>query len=145
MRRPMSSVAEWLATLGLSEYTDCFAESDVDVSVLHLLTDQDLKELGVSLYCPAELPSSGDRASKMATYVTFPAAAAAFSTAGTRRCLERQLSYRSKLSPEDTSLIVWLIRRPLAFTEADFRLVWHVRPGIVHAQKAANILAGASN
>jgi class 3 adenylate cyclase/tetratricopeptide (TPR) repeat protein len=45
----MSSLAEWLATLGLSEYTDGFAENDVDISVLHLLTDQDLKELGVSL------------------------------------------------------------------------------------------------
>jgi class 3 adenylate cyclase len=49
MRTPMSSVAEWLATLGLSEYADRFAENDVDISVLHLLTDQDLRELGVSL------------------------------------------------------------------------------------------------
>jgi hypothetical protein len=49
MRTPVSSVAEWLATLGLSEYTDRFAENDIDVSVLHHLTDQDLKELGVSL------------------------------------------------------------------------------------------------
>src|SRR5258705_2863009 len=45
----MLSVAEWLARLGLSEYTDRFAENDVDISVLHLLTDQDLRELGVSL------------------------------------------------------------------------------------------------
>ena len=49
MRTPMSSVAEWLARLGLSEYTGRFVENDVDISVLHLLTDQDLKELGVSL------------------------------------------------------------------------------------------------
>jgi class 3 adenylate cyclase len=49
MRTPMSPVAEWLATLGLSEHADRFAENDVDISVLHLLTDQDLKELGVSL------------------------------------------------------------------------------------------------
>ena len=49
MRTPMLSVAEWLARLGLSEYTDRFVENDVDISVLHLLTDQDLKELGVSL------------------------------------------------------------------------------------------------
>jgi class 3 adenylate cyclase len=49
MLTPMSSVAGWLATLGLSEYTDRFAENDVDISVLHHLTDQDLKELGVSL------------------------------------------------------------------------------------------------
>lgn len=49
MRTPMSSVAEWLATLGLSEYADRFAENDVDISVLYLLTDRDLRELGVSL------------------------------------------------------------------------------------------------
>jgi hypothetical protein len=39
MRIPVSSVAEWFATLGLSEYTDRFAENDVDKSVLHHLTD----------------------------------------------------------------------------------------------------------
>ena len=49
MRTPMSSIAEWLAGLGLSDYADAFAENDVDISVLHLLTDQDLKEIGVSL------------------------------------------------------------------------------------------------
>ena len=49
MRTPMSSVAEWLAGLGLSDYADACAENDVDISVLHLLTDQDLKEIAVSL------------------------------------------------------------------------------------------------
>ena len=34
MRTPVSTVAEWLATLGLSEYTDRFAENDVDISVV---------------------------------------------------------------------------------------------------------------
>ncbi|MCP1975475.1 MULTISPECIES: hypothetical protein [Bradyrhizobium] len=38
-----------MATLGLSEYTNRFAKNDVDISVLRHLTDQDLKELGVSL------------------------------------------------------------------------------------------------
>ena len=36
-------------TLGMSEYAERFAESDIDTSVLRDLTDQDLKELGVSL------------------------------------------------------------------------------------------------
>jgi class 3 adenylate cyclase len=49
MRTPVSSVADWLATLGLSEYAGCFADNDIDISVLHHLTDQDLRELGVSL------------------------------------------------------------------------------------------------
>ena len=45
----MQRIAEWLETLGLSEYARCFAENDIDTSVLRHLTDQDLKELGVSL------------------------------------------------------------------------------------------------
>ena len=45
----MQQVAEWLKTLGMSEYAERFAESDIDPSVLRDLTDQDLKELGVSL------------------------------------------------------------------------------------------------
>ena len=45
----MQQIAEWLKTLGMSEYAERFAESDIDPSVLRDLTDQDLKELGVSL------------------------------------------------------------------------------------------------
>ena len=45
----MQEVADWLKTLGMSEYAERFAESDIDVSVLRDLTDQDLKELGVTL------------------------------------------------------------------------------------------------
>jgi SAM domain (Sterile alpha motif)/Adenylate and Guanylate cyclase catalytic domain len=40
---------EWLGILGMSEYAKCFAENDVDLTVLPHLTDHDLKELGVSL------------------------------------------------------------------------------------------------
>jgi len=45
----MSTIAEWLNWLGMSEYAQRFAENDIDTSVLRHLTDQDLKELGVSL------------------------------------------------------------------------------------------------
>jgi len=45
----MQQIADWLEKLGMSEYTQRFAENDIDVSVLRHLTDQDLKELGVSL------------------------------------------------------------------------------------------------
>ena len=45
----MQQIAEWLKKLGMSEYADRFAKNDVDTSVLRHLTDQDLKELGVSL------------------------------------------------------------------------------------------------
>jgi class 3 adenylate cyclase/predicted ATPase len=46
----MPSVEEWLASLGLSEYADRFAEHRIDFSILPDLTDEDLKEqLGVVL------------------------------------------------------------------------------------------------
>jgi class 3 adenylate cyclase len=45
----MQEIADWLEELGTSEYTQRFVENDIDVSVLPHLTDQDLKELGVSL------------------------------------------------------------------------------------------------
>src|SRR3954471_19492837 len=45
----MRSIAEWLASLGLGEYAERFAENAVDLSVIRDLTDQDLKELGVLL------------------------------------------------------------------------------------------------
>src|SRR5262249_30626117 len=44
----MPSVREWLASLGLSEYADCFAGHRIDFSILQDLTDKDLKEeLGI--------------------------------------------------------------------------------------------------
>ena len=45
----MQQIAEWLEKLGMSEYAQRFAENDIDVPVLRHLTDQDLKDLGMSL------------------------------------------------------------------------------------------------
>src|SRR6516162_1365352 len=45
----MRTIAEWLASLGLSGYAQRFAENYVDASVLPDLTDQDLADLGVPL------------------------------------------------------------------------------------------------
>ena len=45
----MQQVADWLKTLGMSEYAQLFAENRIDLSVLPDLTDQHLKELGVPL------------------------------------------------------------------------------------------------
>jgi len=45
----MQQTADWLEKLGLGQYAQRFADSDIDCSVLRYLTDQDLKELGVSL------------------------------------------------------------------------------------------------
>jgi class 3 adenylate cyclase len=45
----MPQVADWLEKLGLGQYGQRFAENDISFSVLSDLTDQDLKEIGVSL------------------------------------------------------------------------------------------------
>ena len=44
----MQQVADWLEKLGLGQYTQRFAENDINFSILSDLTDQDLKELGMS-------------------------------------------------------------------------------------------------
>src|SRR5260370_4496914 len=47
--RAMTGIAEWLASIGLSEYAERFADNGIDLSVLRDLTEQDLKDLGVLL------------------------------------------------------------------------------------------------
>jgi hypothetical protein len=42
-------VADWLRSLGLSQYEAAFRESEIDADVLPELTEQHLKDLGVSL------------------------------------------------------------------------------------------------
>ena len=46
----MATITEWLASLGMSEYAQRFADNRIDdVSILRDLTDQDLKDIGVPL------------------------------------------------------------------------------------------------
>jgi hypothetical protein len=45
----MQQVSDWLEKLGLGQYAQRFAENDISFSVLPDLTDQDLKDIGVSL------------------------------------------------------------------------------------------------
>jgi class 3 adenylate cyclase/tetratricopeptide (TPR) repeat protein len=49
MESAMKGVAEWLASIGLSEYAQRFTENAIDLSVVRDLTEQDLKDLGVLL------------------------------------------------------------------------------------------------
>ena len=45
----MQQVADWLEKLGLGQYAQRFGENDISFFVLSDLTDQDLKEIGMSL------------------------------------------------------------------------------------------------
>ena len=42
-------VREWLEGMGLGHYAELFAENDIDLDVLPHLTEQDLKDLGMSI------------------------------------------------------------------------------------------------
>jgi predicted ATPase/class 3 adenylate cyclase len=43
----MQQIEGWLKRLNLEQYAHCFAENDIEVSILHDLTDQDLEKIGV--------------------------------------------------------------------------------------------------
>ena len=45
----MDAIRQWLKELGLPQYAEAFEANDIDVDVLHTLTDQDLRALDVSL------------------------------------------------------------------------------------------------
>src|SRR5215510_11505434 len=45
----MQTVGQWLEQLGLPQYAKTFAENDVDLEALRLLSENDLEKLGVSL------------------------------------------------------------------------------------------------
>ncbi len=42
-------IAQWLEGLGLGQYAEAFAENDIDFDILTRLSDEIIKELGVSL------------------------------------------------------------------------------------------------
>jgi len=44
----MQQIGNWLEKLGLRQYAQRFAENDIDFEILSDLTDQDLKEIGVT-------------------------------------------------------------------------------------------------
>src|SRR5262245_47096187 len=49
MDRAMVGIAQWLEGFGLGQYAAAFAANDIDWTILHDLTEQDLEKLGVSL------------------------------------------------------------------------------------------------
>ena len=44
----MQQIADWLQKLALGQYAQRFAENDITIAILPHLTDQDLKELGIT-------------------------------------------------------------------------------------------------
>jgi class 3 adenylate cyclase/predicted ATPase len=72
----MQQIADWLQKLGLGQYAQRFAENDITFSVLLDLTDQDLKEIGVSLGHRRQLLREIANLDKTASSVSAPPMAA---------------------------------------------------------------------
>ncbi len=54
----MQPIADWLTKLGLGQYAERFADNDIDVPVLHHLTDHNLEKIGVSLGHRRKMPGA---------------------------------------------------------------------------------------
>jgi class 3 adenylate cyclase/predicted ATPase len=113
----MPEIAQWLEGLGLGQYAQRFVENDVDLATLSQLTDQDLKEIGISSLghrrqlqrAIADLNGAPATAAPVPAPVSAPpVAASAVETAGERRQvtvmftdLVGSTALSTRLDPED--------------------------------------------
>src|ERR1035438_2921826 len=124
----MQQIAGWLEKLGLGQYAPRFAENDINFAILSDLTDQDLKELGVSslghrrqlLRAIAELNSVEKGAPKLAPAAAAPAAPRPLDTAERRQLtvmfvdLVGSTALSARLDPENMREIVGAYHRSCA-------------------------------
>jgi class 3 adenylate cyclase/predicted ATPase len=124
----MQQIAGWLEKLGLGQYAPRFAENDINFAILTDLTDQDLKELGVSslghrrqlLRAIAELNSVEKGAPKLAPATAAPATPQPHDAAERRQLtvmfcdLVGSTALSARLDPEDMREIVGAYHRSCA-------------------------------
>ena len=124
----MQQIADWLEKLGLGQYAPRFAENDINLAILSDLTDQDLKELGVSslghrrqlLRAIAELNSAEKGAPKLAPATAAPATPQPHDAAERRQLtvmfcdLVGSTAMSARLDPEDMREIVGAYHRSCA-------------------------------
>jgi hypothetical protein len=125
----MQRIADWLKTLGMSEYTQRFAENDIDTSVLRDLTDQDLKDLGVSLGHRRKILRAISELSSAAPLTTEPAVgteAKAQDTAERRQVtvmfadLVGSTALSARMDPEDLREVISAYQKCVAETVRRF-------------------------
>jgi class 3 adenylate cyclase len=125
----VATITEWLASLGLAEYGQRFAENGIDVSVLRYLTDQDLEKIGVllghrrkMLAAIAELSSATPDTPQRAT----PPEAKRPHDAERRQLtvmfcdLVGSTALSAKLDPEDMRIVIGAYHKCVAETVARF-------------------------
>jgi class 3 adenylate cyclase len=127
----MQQVANWLEKLGLGQYAQRFAENDISFSVLSDLTDQDLKDIGVSLghrrqllRAITKLPRPEEDTRKAA--VTTAASAAPQDTAERRQVtvmfsdLVGSTALSARMDPEDLREVISTYQKTVAETVQRF-------------------------
>ena len=127
----MQQVADWLEKLGLGKYAQRFAENDISFAVLPDLTDQHLKEIGVSLGHRLQLlraiaePTSREKDAPRAAVATAPTAAPQ-DTAERRQVtvmfsdLVGSTALSARMDPEDLREIISTCQKCVAETVQRF-------------------------
>src|SRR6516225_1262166 len=127
----MQQIADWLKKLGMSEYAERFAENDIDMAVLPDLTDQHLKDLGVSLGHRLKMLRAIRELSSASAAVTAPSAPVATEPTRQDDAERRQLTVMftdlvgstalsTKLDPEDLRSVIGAYHKGVAETVARF-------------------------
>src|SRR5215470_5896495 len=127
----MQQIADWLKKLGMAQYAQAFADNDIDFSVLRHLTDQYLKDLGVSLGHRLKMLQAIRDLADAAAAVT--ASAAPVATKPTRHddaeCRQLTVMFTdlvgstalsTKLDPEDMRSVIGVYHKCVAETVARF-------------------------
>src|SRR5262249_6235139 len=118
----MQQIGDWLKELGMSEYAERFAENDIDMAVLADLTDQHLKDLGLSLGHRLKMLRAIRDLSGASTVAAAPSAPMATEPARRDEAERRQLTIMfcdlvgstalsAQLDPEDLRAIISAYRR----------------------------------
>jgi predicted ATPase len=120
----MSDLGQWLELHGLGKYTGVFVENDVGFDVLPQLTEEHLKDLGVSLGDRLRLLKALDAFDATATQAPTPPEQTAGSAVSAGEAERRQLTVMfcdlvgstalsSKLDPEDMREIISSLLYPI--------------------------------
>jgi class 3 adenylate cyclase len=127
----MQQIEHWLKKLGMSEYTERFAEERIEIDVLPELTDQDLERLGIPLGHRRRMLRAIRDLGNVSVAVT--ASSTPVTTEATRKddAERRQLTLMftdlvgstalsTKLDPEDMRSVIGAYHRCVAETVAPF-------------------------
>ena len=129
----MQQVTDWLEKLGLGQYAQRFAENDISFSVLPDLTDQDLKEIGVSLghrrlllRAIAELGDAGKAVQRTAASAEAASSRTSRDTAERRQVtvmfsdLVGSTALAARMDPEDLREVIAAYQKAVAATVERF-------------------------